>query len=129
MKSFPVILKSPSLLFITAANTEEVWKAFLLPRLDSKSTLRGLIFFLLEVPKVSELGWCKHPISPWGLWEVSCRRGTLDKSKQSRPKRRSRRQEPKTDITIQKYAVVPIKGSGPIYTGKRGQKSGPRSRE
>lgn len=48
-----------------------MWKTFLLPRLEIKLKLRGLGFSLLEVLMVSELGWCKHPISPWGGCERS----------------------------------------------------------
>lgn len=65
-KPFPVAPKSPGLLFVTAASAQEVWKAVLRPTLGSKLTLRGLVFFLLEVPKVSERGWASTPSLPGG---------------------------------------------------------------
>lgn len=66
MRSFSLILKASSLLFIIAADVEDVWKTFLLPKLETKLKLKALGCFLLEVPRVNKLGWCKHPVSPWG---------------------------------------------------------------
>lgn len=45
MKSFAFILKFHSLLFINSADIEEVWKTFLLSRLETKLKLRRFVFF------------------------------------------------------------------------------------
>lgn len=127
-RSFPLILKSPSLFFITTADTKEVWKAFLLPGLEIKLKLERTWLFLTGGTNSSELGWCKHPISPWGTVGL-CRGGALENSNWSRPKWGSRQEECKTEITIQQSALVPTEGSEPIYTGKRGHKSGLHSGE
>lgn len=98
-----------------------------------------MAFFLLEVPMVGGWSWCKPVLPlPRELRELSHRRGALDNSNQSHPKLGSRQAEGKLGITVQGYAVVPVKRSGPMYISephsgvastlwRKGQTLGPSS--